>query len=356
MPPSLKKRDTAKHRYLEGSFMVICSMLRYPVLAAVALVVGLRAQQPPAQIRLPQSPDEADDQLRSTYVMGPEDEIAVWALEVEELAGKPVRIGANGDIYLPLLGPVRAAGLTVEQLRVVLTEKLKTYMHEPQVVVSISEMRSQPVSVMGAVNVPGIHQLQGRKTLIEILSTAGGVRADAGSSIKITRRLEWGRIPLRGANDDATGRFSVAPVSLKGLMEATNPEENILIRPHDVIAVPRAEMVYVIGDVPRPGGFVLNERENMTVLQALSLAGGVTRTSAPHRAKVLRAAAGATKRTELPVDLKEILAGKANDMALQPEDILFVPSSAGKSVALRSLETALGMGASIGTGVAIYRR
>jgi len=325
-------------------------------LAALALATGLRAQQPPAPAQSSQSPDEADTRLRSTYVLGPEDQIVVWALEVEELAGKPVRIATSGEINLPLLGPVRAAGLTVEQLRAVLTEKLKTYVHRPEVIVSIAEMRSQPVSVIGAVSAPGIHQLQGRKTLIEVLSMAGGIRADAGSNIKITRRLEWGRIPLRGASDDATGQFSVASVSLKELMEATNPEENILIRVQDVISVPRAAMVYVIGDVPRSGGFILNERENLTTLQALSLAGGLARTAAPQKARVLRTAAGASKRTELPVDLKEILAGKANDMTLQPEDILFVPSSARKSVALRSLEAALGMGASIGTGVAIYRR
>ncbi len=307
----------------------------------------MAAQQPEKQ------PAEA---LRSTYVLGVDDQVAIRASDVEEMSGAPFRIGASGYINLPLVGRVQAAGLTVEQFESELVSRLKTYIQEPQVSLNIVEFRSQPVSVIGEVNTPGIHQLQGRRTLIEMLAMAGGIRADAGNSINITRRLEWGRIPLPRATDDPSGQFSVAQVNLKAVLDATNPEQNILIRPYDVITIPRAEMVYVIGDVSRSGGFVLNERESVTVLQALSLAGGLNRTAAPKNSKVLRATNGAATRTEIPIDLKAIFAGKAADTPLRPDDILFIPSSARKSAAFRTLEVALGMGANIGTGVAIYRR
>jgi polysaccharide export outer membrane protein len=230
--------------------------------------------------------------------------------------------------------------------------RLRSYINEPQVSVNIMEFRSQPVSVIGAVKNPGVHQLQGRKTLVEILSLAGGLAPDAGSSVKITRRLERGPVPLPAASQDASGNFSVAEVSLKQLMAAKNPESNIIIRPDDVISVPRAEMVYVMGEVAKPGGYVLNERETMSALQALSLAGGVTRVSGLQRAKILRVVPGTNNREELSVDLKRMLAGKSPDAQLQPEDILLVPNNLAKGATLRAIESAI----QIGTGLVIWRR
>lgn len=327
--------------------------------ALAALILAAPAMMPqsrPAEEKPPAKPAETEGQLRSTYVLGPEDLIIIRALEAEEITEKPVRIDMSGYIRLPLAGRVHAAGLTVEQLEAELTTQLKTYLKHPQVAVTITEFRSQPVSIMGAVNTPGVHQLQGRKTLVEILSLAGGVQPDAGHSIKITRHLEWGRIPLPNATDDPTGQFSVGEVSLKAITEAKNPAENILIRPNDVISVPRAETIYVIGEVRKPGGFMLRARESVSVLQALSLAEGLARTAGPKNAKILRTAPGGSQRTEIPIDLSKVLAGKATDVALQPEDILFVPNNTPKNVAVRSLETMLGMGTAIGTGMIIYRR
>ena len=183
----------------------------------------------------------------STYVLGPDDEISIRVIESEEISEEPFRIDPGGDISLPLVGRVRAAGRTPQRLETELTERLRAFIHEPQVLVHVTQFRSQPVSVIGAVNKPGIHQLEGHKSLIEILSLAGGPRQDAGHTVKITRRREWGPIPLESAADDPSGRFQVAEVSLEAVMEARNPEENVLIMPHDVISVPRAEMIYVIG-------------------------------------------------------------------------------------------------------------
>ena len=249
-----------------------------PVLAEVAT-----RQEPAAEPRRPQlQPAQPEDPLRTTYVLGPDDEITIWVLEADELSTDPIRIGTGGYINLPMVGRFRAAGLTVEQLEAELTHRLRTYVHEPNVAVSVTEFRSQPVSVIGAVKNPGVHQLEGYKTLVEVLSLAGGLREDSGHSVKITRRLKWGRIPLPTAKDNSTGQFSVAEVSLEDVMEARNPEENVFIKPHDVISVPRAEMVYVIGAVERSGGFVLNERESISVLQVLALAGGLARFATPN--------------------------------------------------------------------------
>ena len=293
------------------------------------------------------------DKVSRTYLLGPGDQVIVQALDLEEIDGKqPVRIDMRGDIKLPLAGRLHAAGLSVEQLEDAIVERLKGQLQKPTVTVSIFEFRSQPVSVLGAVGAPGVLQLQGRKTLFEILSQAGGLKPDAGNTVVITRAKEWGPIPLPNAKADSSGKFSIAEVSVKSIMGAKNPEENILIEPNDVISVPKAELIYVIGAVKKPGGFVLSERETLSVLQALSLAEGLDRVASPKAAKILHATDGNSQRTEIAVDLKTILEGKGQDMAMSANDILFVPTSASKNAAIRGMEAAL----QIGTGLAIYRR
>ncbi len=288
-----------------------------------------------------------------SYVLGPDDQITIRVLQVPEIAEKPVRIDLDGNIELPYLGQVRAAGLTAEQLKKDLTERLKTFVREPQVSVGVEEFRSQPVSVIGAVNTPGVQQIRGRKTLVEVVSMAGGLRLDCGNTLNITRHMEWGKIPLPSAALDATGQFSVAKVDLKSLMEAKNPAENILVQPDDVISVPRAEMVYVVGEVPKAGGFVLQEREKMYLLEALALAGGVNRTAAPQNTRILRkSSSNADGKIEIPVDLTKVLNGQLKDVPLQPQDIVFIPGSAAKRASLRAIEAAIQMG----TGVAIFHR
>src|SRR5438045_2159045 len=290
-------------------------------------------------------------EIRSTYLLGPDDQLEISAPELTEASNKPVRVDGEGEIQVPLVGRVHVAGLTVQQTEEELNKALSTYIRRPQVVVNVAEVRSQPVSILGAVNTPGVHQVHGKKTVLEMLALAGGVRPDAGYRVRITRELEWGCIPLPGATQDSSGRFSVAELNLKEIMEAKNPEENIQIFPHDVISVPKAEMVYVIGEVKRSGGFVLGEHQSMSVLQALSLAEGLGTGADARHAKILRLKSDADQRIEMPVDIKDALNGKKPDVPLQGEDILFIPGSTGKKAAMRALETAL----QTGTGLAIWR-
>jgi len=285
------------------------------------------------------------------YVLGSDDLITIRALHVPEMPEKPVRVEADGFVRLPLVGRLRAGGLTAAQLEEELSRRLRTYIETPEVSVEVTEQRSQPFSVIGAVKNPGVHQLGGPKSLLEALSLAGGLESDAGYSIRIARRASEGPLPLPNACRDESGDFIAAETGLEEVMRG-GAAGNLEIKPHDVITVARAKMVYVIGEVRKPGGFTLQERENVSVLQVLSMAEGLTRTAGPARAKVLRPNGPGGQRQEIPVNLNDVLSGKLRDLPLMPEDILFVPNSASKSAALRTVEAAIQMG----TGIVIWRR
>ncbi len=286
------------------------------------------------------------------YVLGPEDQISIRAVDAEEISDKPVRIDTAGYINLPMAGRVKAAGLTTDQLERELVERLKVYIKNPQVQVNITDSRSNPISVLGAVKNPGVHQIQGPKTLAEALSLAGGLVEDAGYTIKITRQVQYGMIPLDKAKLDDSGQYSVADVGVKELLEANNPKVNIRVFPHDVISVPRAERVYVVGEVNRSGAFTLREQESLSVLQALALAEGLSKTAAPGSARILRPDPVTKARVEIQVNLKKIMEGRAEDFRMKSDDVLFVPNNLPKSATMRGIEAAI----QIGTGVVIWRR
>lgn len=296
----------------------------------------------------PQAPAQAQ---QSTYVLGPGDQVTVTVMDVDEIGKQPYRIDMRGDLDLPLVGRVTAAGLTVGQLEDAIHDRLTNYVKEPDVTVSLEEMRSQPVSVLGEVRNPGVIQLMGHKTLFEVLSLAGGLNPDAGYSIMITRELHWGKIPLPDARLDASGQYWLAQVATKDVMDGTSPDTNILIMPNDVITVPKGAMVYVLGAVKKSGGFVLGENDKVTVLQALALAEGLDKYADTGGAKILRQTNKPDQRVEIAVNLKKIMDGKASDVALQKEDILTIPVSGKKQVLGRTGEAAM----QIGTGVAIWR-
>lgn len=330
------------------------SLLLLPLLSVLAFAQQragrVDATPPAAEAAIP--PASHTDPAPSNYILGPDDQITLFVPDVDEISNKPMRIDMRGDLNVPLAGRVRAAGLTANQLESELEDRMRKYVKDPQVVVGVTEFKSQPISVLGEVGTPGVHQLSGHKTLFEVLSEAGGLRADAGSTVKITRNLKWGAIPLPDAKTDPTGQFSIASVSSKSIMNATDPAENIAIKPDDIISVPKADLIYCIGSVKKPGGFVLGQQETLSTLQILSLAEGLDKTAAPAKARIMRAVPGSTTRAEIPVNLKLLMAGKAPDMPLKADDILFIPNSAAKSALARTAEAAV----QIGTGVAIYAR
>jgi len=293
------------------------------------------------------------DKLGPNYIIGPEDVLDVDVFNVPELR-KTVRVSNDGTIALSLLGRVKAAGLTTEQLRDELEEKYgETYLQNPQVSVYITEFHAQPVSVIGAVERPGLYQLTGPRTLIEILSMAGGLAkrtsAPAGKTLYVTRKEGFGDLSV------AEGMQLVAPqkleINISRLLYSHEDVLNIEIQPRDTISVTKADVIYVVGDVRKPGGFVLEDRENLTVLQALAMAEGVLNTASKSQARIIRKTAEGA-RTEIPVDLKKVLAGKSPDEVMAANDILFVPNSAAKSALKRGAEAAIGTV----SGILIYRR
>lgn len=319
-------------------------------LAQLLFAVGGVAQEP-AAAKSAQPKPACDNEIRSTYLLGPDDQLEISEPELAEFANKPARIDSEGDVQVPLVGRVHVAGMTVQQTEQQLDKVLTKYIRNPQVAVSVAEIRSQPVSVLGAVNTPGVQQVHGHKTLLEMIALAGGVRQDAGYSVRITRQLAWGCIPLPDSRLDPSGKFSVAEVNLKKIMAAQDPADNIQIFPHDVISVPKAEMVYVVGEVKKSGGFVLGEHQSISVLQALSLAEGISGPADTRHSRIMRLKRDADQREEIPVDVKSVLNGKKPDVPLQADDILFIPGSTGKKAALRALEAAI----QTGTGLAIWR-
>lgn len=294
------------------------------------------ASQAVATPPLPTTPGIAP----ADYILGGKDQlqIDIPALADEYTSEKIFRIDLGGDLGLPVVGHVQAAGLTVAQLEAVIKDQLKRIVKEPDVVVTVMSFGSQPVSVLGSVMKPGIVQTEGGKNLFEVLSLAGGMADDAGYQITVTRDLKWGPLPLPNAHTDATGQFSVGSVRIKDLLSFSNTADNILIMPDDKIAVPTSELVYAVGTVTKPGGFLLNQHESLSALQVVSLAEGFTKTAAPQRAMILRIVKGSPNRAQIPVNLKALVAGKIPDIQLQPEDILFVPNSGAKSAGYAALE------------------
>ena len=288
--------------------------------------------------------------ISANYPLGPEDVVHVQVRDVEEIGKQPVRIDAEGDLRLPLAGGVRAAGLTPRQLEREIVKKLQHLVRNPEAVVSVVEQRSQPVSVLGAVRSPGVFQIQSRKTLVEVLSMAGGLKDDAATKIKVTRLTSRGPLPVNYAIVD--GEYQVAEISVASVLNANNPSENFLIEPHDVITVPDAQLVFVMGHVKKPGGFPMREEARVSALQALSMAEGPAPTGAPKHGRILRKQPGLDTRLEIAVDLNKVMSGKAPDVAMLPGDILVIPNNLPKNAFLRSVEAAV----QIGTGLIIWGR
>lgn len=292
-----------------------------------------QAQNPPRtpDSQNPQAPtvprDLPQDSIRPNYVLGPNDQVLVRAPNVDEINEKPFRIDADGNINLPLLGRIRAGGMTVQELEADLTRRLREYVREPQVIITVVQFRSEPVFFVGAFKSPGIYPLQGRRTLVEMLTALGGLQPNASRHIKITRRAEYGAIPLPNAIEDPEKKISTVEISMGSLRENVNPAEDILLQPYDVISVERAEMVYINGEVGKVGGIELGERDSITVAQALTQAGGFGRDADRAKVRVLRPVENTNRRAEIDINLKRVLEGKDNDFPLLPNDLLYVPRS-----------------------------
>jgi polysaccharide biosynthesis/export protein len=317
-------------------------LLRITLCFCVVGVAHLALAQPALQRRDAPAPE---------VQLGPGDQVLLHVSDLDESPKEPVRIDPNGNLDLPLIGTTHVAGLTATQIKANLTAAYSKYIQSPQVTLNVTEYQSRPVSVLGSVTHAGVYQMQGPKRLAEVISLAGGTSADAGPNVVVTRKQQWGRVTAPGASTSVAGGDSSVAIPLNNITSGKVPEDNILVEPDDVIAVPRAELVYVVGNVRKAGAFALNQTSALTVVQALTLAEGFSPDAAGSRARILRRVENSQTPVEIKVDASRILAGKAADQPLMANDILFIPNSAMKASSKRMIEAAIG----ISTGVLVYR-
>jgi len=246
-----------------------------------------------------------------------------------------VRVNNGGDVYLPLIGYVQLGGLSLDQAQTVIENRLREgeFVRNPHVTVFLKDFVNQSATVTGEVNRPGVYPILGTRRLLEVLAAAGGPTGRAGKTVTITHR-DHPEEPVK--------------VNLPADL-AKSPQDNIEVLPGDTILVNRAGLVYVVGEVQRPSGLVMDNNEKLTVMQAIALTGGPTSVAAMNGAKLIRTTASG--REELPLPLKKMLSTKQPDVDLKPDDIIFVPSSLGKKAAKRSVDSIMG----ITQTLAIYR-
>jgi polysaccharide export outer membrane protein len=282
---------------------------------------------PPAAAATPERSSEpgGDSALR----LGNGDLLEVSVYNVPELSTK-TRVGSAGDIYLPLIDYIHVAGLTINEAEAAIEKRLDQggFVKNPHVHLFVDEYTSAGVSVLGEVTRPGVYPVLGDQRLFDVISAAGGFTDKAGKDITVTHR---GQAPV------------ALPISRN---IAEHSDSNIAIAPGDTINVSQADIIYVVGDVLRPSGFLM-QSGHLSVLQAIALAGGANSTAKLSGARIVHK--GPSGLSETPVPLKKLLQAKADDIELQPDDILFVPTSARKLLAGRTAEAALQMA----TGVAL---
>jgi polysaccharide export outer membrane protein len=327
-------------------FLVIVSLL----VLSVGPVAAQKKQQgvPPSSVTIQQANQKLQllanaDRLGLPHetTLNAGDTIKVDVFGIPELS-QQVQIGPSGYITMPLIPQrIQAAGLTPFQLESKIAGQLKSLglVSHPQVSVIVVQRMGQPITVIGAVEHPMIYQAVRPTTLLEVLSAAGGLADTAADYVTVTRTR-------------SDGTSNVRRISLRDLIETGDPSDNILLQGNDVVSVPQAGIIYVVGAVARPGGFVIQgDRGQMTALKALALAGGTQPAARTKDAVIIRKEGTARKTQEIRVNLKKILSQKAEDVALRPNDILFIPDSAGKKALAKAAQTAL----SITTGVLVVR-
>lgn len=278
------------------------------------------------------TPTEPRASTRLTLGVGDLVEVAVFG--VPELSTK-TRVNNGGDLYLPLINYVHVQELSVEEAQKLVEKRLADggFVRDPHVSILVDEYSSQGVSMLGEVVRPGAYPALGDRRLFDMITAAGGLTERAGRKVTITHRDQPDKIETVELSRNLTDK----------------PESNVPVFPGDIIEVQRAPIVYVVGDVGRPSGLMV-DNGTLTVLQAIALAGGANHTAKLNDTRILRKSDAPNGMTETKVPLKKMMEAKAPDITLHPNDILIVPLSGAKIAAARSFEAAM----AITTGLAIY--
>jgi polysaccharide export outer membrane protein len=268
------------------------------------------------------------------YRIGADDLLEVTLFDVEGRNGEPrqvdVRVAQSGVVTLPLVGQVEVGGQTAAGAEAALREHYRRYIRDPQIAVFVKEYRSYRVSVVGYVAKPGVFDVSGERTLLEVLALAGGLNERAGKTVQISRRHP--------------DRIETLLVDLDRLAHEGDPTLNLTMMPGDVVNVPKAGVVYVQGSVKKPGAYRL--RDAMTVTQAISAAGGPDEKLANAGGTRLFRRGPNGERQEVDIDMGAINSGKVEDTMLVENDILVVPMSLPRYVVDRFIG-GIGMGLSV---------
>ncbi len=285
----------------------------------------LVAANPAASVAAPES-------MRSTIKIDSGDLLDISVFDSPELAQR-VRVSRDGNVELSLLGAVHVAGMTPVQAQHDIENRLRTghFVKDPHVSVFVQEYSSQGISVTGQVLHPGVYPSVASRSLYDVISMAGGLTTLAGRSAVVVRRENGGE-----------------PTVVKFTDKLADATTGVEIYPGDKVEIARAPVIYVLGEVMRPGGFSPEGKESLTVLQAISMAQGTTRYAKMSGARVLHKTA--TGWEEHPLPLKPILSGEKQDQMLQDNDIVYIPGSGAK----RFADRALGVVMQTGSGMTVY--
>jgi polysaccharide export outer membrane protein len=262
------------------------------------------------------------------YQVGPEDLLEISFLGQDEL-NRDLRVNGHGDITVPLVGAVKVNGLSTQKIEETLTRLFKDgdYIRNPQITVAVKEYRHQRVMVTGAVATPGSYEMIGPRSLLEMLGKAGGLNEKAGDRVHVIRAQNASDLTQslkKGTVESFQPGTETNVIDLNRLLNGGTLELNVPIRNGDVIHVPFASSAFVLGAVNKPGNVPV--KENLTVTQAVALAGGLNPTLASDNVSIVRMDENG-RRTSIPVNLKQVAGGGDFDPVLKANDIVFVKES-----------------------------
>lgn len=308
------------------------------------------------------------------YKLAPSDVVEVIIEDAPELSGN-YRVNKSGTLPLKYLGSILVAGKTTEDVTTIIADGLRgRYLRDPKVYITVKQYNSRTFFIQGAIRSPGVYVIEGRPSLFKLISLAGGLPENHGSTAYIIRekkvdpvKLEKERagikpesrettpaVPTGGATipTPASRAIEDARAGLSGIDGETeyelltakigglyrgNFEQNLLIQPNDLVYIPTSEVFFVVGDVKSPGQFTL--REGSSLRQAISLSQGLLFKAASNRALIFRQDPVSGKLNEIQVDIGAVLSGKSDDVALAPNDVIMVPNSKMKTIAGTMLQT-----------------
>jgi polysaccharide biosynthesis/export protein len=310
-------------------------------MSAKILVILLAAPLLPAQTQISRMEEVGKDNLPA-QILGIDDLVAISVYDAPELT-RTVRIEYDGTVHLPLLkNGVPAAGELPRMLESALADALvrEQILVDPVVKVTVVEYHSRPIAVMGAVKKPLTFQAVGNVTLLDALGRAEGLSTEAGTEVLLS---------FPPHEDGSPG--GVERISVKRLLNDADPSVNFALHGGEQIRVPEASRIFVVGNVRKPGGFVVREESDSSVLRMVALSEGLMPFSTK-LAYVYRLDNGV--KQEIPVELDKILLRKSPDVALQANDVLYIPDNRTKRNVSGALERITNFGAATASGILIW--